>query len=513
MKRSWTAGLLSLVLFMPGAASAADRERAFTILQMNDVYDIFPVPSPRGDGTREGGLAYISTLVREARVKGPVLLMHSGDFLSPSLLSMKLKHKGAHMIEAMNALGFDLVTFGNHEFDMGCPVLADRIRESKFDWVSSNVDLPPAMGLPPGRVTWTRILTVGGLRVGVFGLTVPQAAVAGCPNGTSITFREPLAAARDAVAALQKDKVDLVVALTHLRIETDQELAAAVPGIDLIVGGHEHEVIVSLVGETLITKAGENATGLGEIGVRAVRSKEGLVVAKSWRRVPVDPASITPDAALDARLDKYRKELEPFDVVVGQAAVPLDIREETVRDAESNLADAAADLMRTKLGADVALLNGGSFRDDRVIPAGPLTRADIYTMLPFANEVVSVRVTGAQLREALENGVRMVGQRAGRFPQVSGLRFRFDPKAPRGERVLSVEVGGAPLEPERTYLLATTDFMVRPGNIDGYVLPQEIVGRTIGVAELLEEALQKGPIGAPADGRITLGARAPAPAR
>ena len=89
--------------------------------------------------------------------------------------------------------------------------------------------------------------------------------------------------------------------------------------------------------------------------------------------------------------------------------------------------------------------------------------------------------------------------------------FRFDPKAPRGERILSVEVGGAPLDPERTYLLATTDFMVRPGNIDGYVLPQEIVGRTIGVAELLEEALQKGPIGAPADGRITLGARPPVP--
>jgi 5'-nucleotidase/UDP-sugar diphosphatase len=510
MKRWWWRGMLGLALLAgpASAAGAGERVRAFTILQMNDVYDVFPVTSEQGDGSRAGGLAYVSTLVRAERGKGPVLVLHSGDFLSPSLLSMKLKHKGAHMIEAMNAIGFDLVTFGNHEFDMGCPVLADRIRESRFGWVSANVELPAAMALPSGKVAATRVLEIAGLRVGVFGLTVPQAAVAGCPGDSSITFRDPIAAGREAVEALRKQKVDLVVGLTHLRLETDRQLAAEVPGIDLIVGGHEHEVIVTVEGGALITKAGENATGLGEIGVRAVRVKDGVVAAKSWRRVPVDPARLAADPALEAQLDKYRRELEPFAVVVGQAAVPLDIREETVRDAESNMGDYAADLMRAKLGTDVALLNGGSFRDDRVIPAGPLTRADIYTMLPFANEVVSVPVTGRQLLEALENGVRQAGQRAGRFPQVSGLRFRFDPKAPAGRRVLAVEVGGAPLDPERTYLLATTDFLIRPGNVDGYTLPGGVVARATGVAELLEEALQKGPIGSPADGRIVAEAHA-----
>lgn len=510
MNRGFFRSFLAVGVLFGLARTVPAREavHTFTILQLNDVYDVFPVPAAGGGDAREGGLAYVRTLAQQERAKGPVLFLHAGDFLSPSLLSQKLKHKGGQMIVAMNGLGLDLATFGNHEFDLGCAVLADRIKESRFPFVSSNVDLPPAMALPAGRVADHRVIEIAGLRVGFFGLTVPQHPVPGC-GGESITFRDPLDAARRAVAALEQEKVDLIIGLTHLRVADDEALAAALPNVDLIVGGHEHEVIVTLAGRTLITKAGANATGLGRIGVRAVKAKSGWVVEKSWERIPVDPAILPADGEMVARLAPYQKELEAFARVIGRTEVPLDIREEVVREGESSLGDFLADLMRTSVGADVALLNGGSFRDDRVIPAGPLTLADLYTMLPFENEILVVRVTGQQLWEALENGVSLAGQAAGRFPQVSGLRFTFDPQAPVGNRVLSVRIGDAPLEPDRSYRLAATDFLVQRGSIDGYTLPQEIESRGGHLTEMLESALAQAPIRAAIDGRIQAGRRVP----
>ena len=151
-------------------ARAADPVHTFTIVHLNDVYEIFPLPARVADGYEpRGGLAHVGTLLRDARQRGPVLVLHAGDFLSPSLLSIKFKHKGAQMIEAMNALAIDMATFGNHEFDFGCRTLAERIHQSTFPWIAANVTLPPDLTFPDGKVLPYRVVTIAGLRVGSSG--------------------------------------------------------------------------------------------------------------------------------------------------------------------------------------------------------------------------------------------------------------------------------------------------------------------------------------------------------
>jgi 5'-nucleotidase len=493
--------LLSLFLILVFSVRAqAEPVHSFTIIQLNDVYEVLPV-AVDGGAHKLGGLAYAGTLIQQARRRGPVLVLHAGDFLSPSLLSQKLKHKGSQMIDAMNALHIGMVTFGNHEFDMGCQVLADRMKQSKFAWVSANVDLPAAMNLPPGKVRPYYVIQVAGLKVGIFGLTVPLQPITGCGD-TPITFRDPLVTAQQIVPKLKKQGVDLIIALTHLRIDQDQEIAATLPDIDLTVGGHEHEVIVTTVGKTLITKAGANALGLGLVGVRAVRTDQGWVVEKRWNRETVDPSTVKASPRISAVLAPYEKEMEPFSEVIGETLVPLDIREETVRESESNLGDYIADIMRAEMQTDVALLNGGSFRDDRIIPAGKITLADLYTMMPFQNQLLAVEITGEQLAAALENGVSLAGDAAGRFPQISGMSFKFDPGKPVGQRVSAMQIGGTPPDPQKLYTLAATDFLVNHGTIDGYKLPQKALKTGGDLNELIVASLRKGPISPVIEKRI-----------
>lgn len=496
--------LIVYCIFFSTAAMAGEKVHTLTLLQMNDVYELFPVPAEIDGATvPRGGLSHAATLIEQKRNEGPTLLLYAGDLLFPSLLSNKLKHQGAQMISALNLLRVDLATFGNHEFDQGCRVLATRLAESIFPWVSANVDFPPEASLPADRVRPYRVLSIAGLRVGIFGLTIPLAPVGGCgPN--PITFRDPIEAAREAVSSLKKEKVDLIFALTHLPMAQDRALAEALPEIDLIVGGHDHNVMDSLVGKTLITKAGENATGLGSVGIKAARAGRGWVIEKSWRRIPVDPSRVAADPKVEAALAPYAEELASFHQVIGQTAVSLDLREETVREQESNFGDYVSDVLRSFMGADAALINGGAFRDDRILKPGPFTLRDLYLALPYQNEMVTIEITGRQLIEALENGVSLSGKRSGRFPQVSGISFTFDPRQPAGRRVTEVKINGQVVEPDRTYTLATVDFLARRGEIDGYAFQTRPVVRSGG--ELNEAILQAlktmGPIRNEVEGRI-----------
>ena len=495
--------LLALALLLAAPVAAGPRH-AFRIVSVNDVDSLDPVPSPTGGGAWEprGGLVHAASVVERLRREGPALVLHAGDFLSPSLLSNRLRHRGAQMVEALNALRPGLVTLGNHEFDFGCAVLADRLRESRFAYVSANVRLPPGLGLSPGRVGPWRVVEVAGLRVGVFGLTVPLEPVGGCAAGP-IRFEETLPAARRAVRALERQGVDLVVALTHQSMADDVALARALPRIDVVVGGHDHEGMQRLVGRTLIVKAPASATEVAVVGVEAARDAAGaLVVARSYETVPVDPATVPPQPRLREVARRYEAELRPYAEVVGATSVALDVREDVVRGRESNFANLVADAAREAVGAEVALVNGGAFRADRVLPPGPVTLGDLWAALPFENEVVAVPVTGAELRRALENGVSRAGQQDGRFPQVSGLRLLFDPALPPGGRVLRVEVGERPLEDDRTYVLATTAYLTEPGGIDGYELPQRVLRHGGTLDEAVRRAFAGGPVAPAAEGRL-----------
>ena len=222
----------------------------------------------------------------------------------------------------------------------------------------------------------------------------------------------------------------------------------------------------------------------------------------------VNTVSVAPDPRLQASVDAYLGGLEQeLDVEIGSTTVELDSRRSTVRSRESAIANLFADAMRAATGADVALTNGGGIRADKVYPPGTtLLRRDIRSELPFGNKTILLEVTGADLLAALENGVGGVEMGAGRFPHVSGMAFRFDASKPPGSRVAGVTVGGEPLDPSRTYRLATNDFLGRGG--DGYDMfaaaPRLIdaAAGTLMAAQVIEAVAAAGEIAPRTEGRI-----------
>ena len=421
-----------------------------TLLSVNDVYALEPSAAGRG------GLARLATKVREIRRESRhTLFTLSGDTLSPSLMSTLFK--GRQMIEAWNLLGLDAATFGNHEFDFGSDLLLTRHRESRFLWLSANV-LDRAGQVPFGgaRAAWVKQL--GGMRVGLVGVTAPETAFTSNP-GPDVEFLEPIAAARAALGLV--GDVDLRVALTHLELARDEVLARALP-LHVILGGHDHDPMVVQTGPTLILKAGADAVNLGQVEYELPCG--GRPLQRRHHLVPI--TSAIPEAA-DVRdlVERYTATLrQELDRPVGKAEIALDGREGEVRRRETNLGNFVTDVMRARLSADVAVLNAGALRGNRLVPEGPLTRADLHGLFPFGNVLTLVEVKGVTLRQALERAVSRYPRPPGFFLQVSGLGFVFDPARVPGERVLAVTVGDRPLDPARTYTLALVDYLARGGD-------------------------------------------------
>jgi len=479
------------------AAAPAERSARVTILQLNDLYDIMPV-----EKGKKGGLARIATLRdRIAKDSPDVVLVLAGDFLSPSTMSSVFQ--GSQMVDTLNAVGLDLVTFGNHEFDFGEQITQQRMQESRFAWVSSNV-LDPTTGLPFGNAVSFVLRDVGGIRVAFIGLTTPETRVLS-KGAKNLKFLDPVAAAKDVVARARRAKADVIVALTHQDMADDKQLAAAVPEIDVILGGHEHDPLDSKVGKTLILKTGSEAVSLGRIDLLVSDGKDGRRVEAKWELIAVT-AEIPEKPEVAALVKSYEARMASrLSVVAGATSVPLDTRNEVVRVKESPVGNLIADLMREAMQADVALVNGGGIRGNAVTPAGPLTRGDVLKILPFANKIVKLEVTGETLRAALENGLSQHERTAGRFPHVSGLRYVFDPKKPAGSRLVSATVGGKLLDPAARYSVATFEFLMGGG--DGYAMLQQakvLVTPMYGPmdSDLILDRLKAGPIAPVADGRI-----------
>jgi 2',3'-cyclic-nucleotide 2'-phosphodiesterase (5'-nucleotidase family) len=307
------------------------------------------------------------------------------------------------------------------------------------------------------------------------------------------------------VAHAQRAKADLIVALTHQNMVDDQRLAAAIPAIDLVLGGHEHVPLDAKVGKTLILKVGAEGVALGRIDVLVKFGKGGRQVETKWELIAVTD-EIPDQPRVAALMKQYEGQMAAqLNAVAGATSTPLDTRNEIVRVRESPVGNLIADLLREAVQADVALVNGGGIRGNAVTPAGSLTRGDVLRILPFANKIVKLDLTGATLRAALENGLSQIETTAGRFPQVSGLRFTFDPKKPAGYRLVAVTVGDRPLDPAAHYTLATFEFLLGGG--DGYAMLKEgkvLVNAQSGPmdSDLILERLKAGPIAPATDGRI-----------
>jgi 5'-nucleotidase len=431
-----------------------------TLLQVNDVYQFAPVDL----GTR-GGLARVLTLKKEIEKQSPnTLFLLSGDTISPSVES--ITYKGAQMIDAWNTAGLDYSTFGNHEFDFGPDVLRQRMKESKFKWIVANV-IDKKTGKPFGDAPPFVIREFDGVKVGIFGLTLEETKITSRP-GPDVEFLNPCETARKMVSEIHDRGVKTVIALTHLSMSEDKEVARC-SGVDVIIGGHEHTLLESASGGAPIFKMTADARELGQIDLN-ISKNTGAVESIDWKVIPVtDKTKDDPQFAAINR--KYGALLEELSQVVGRSSVDLDARSAIGRTQETNVGDFIADAFRTATGADVGLMNGGSIRADEIIRAGPLTKRDVLSILPFKNRVVKVELSGATLRQVLEHGVARSAEDAepGRFPQVSGIKFTFDATRPPGSRIVSLTVNGKSLDEKKAYTLAASDYIAIDGG-DGYAM-------------------------------------------
>src|ERR1041384_5765150 len=453
---------LALVLFITAIFSIAAQEKTqcnikVTLLQVNDVYQFAPV-----DNGKSGGLGRVLTLIKPIRQQNPnTLLMMAGDTISPSVES--ITHKGAQMIEAWNAIGLDYATFGNHEFDFGPDVLVDRIKESKFSWIAANV-IDTRTGQPFGDAKRYVVREFGGVKVGLFGLVLPETKITSKP-GANVEFRNPCDIAKEVVSELHGQGVKVVVALTHLSMREDKEVARC-SGVNLIIGGHEHTLLESHAGNAPIFKMTADARELGRFDLN-ISPTTGELESIDWRVIPVDSSTQeAPEFAAVYR--KYAPLLAELAKPVGSTSVALDARSLESRTRETNVGDFVADAFRKSTTSDVGFMNGGSIRPDDVIGPGQLTMRDVLSILPFKNKLVKIEVTGATLRAALEHGVSRSAEdsQPGGFPQVSEVQFSFDASRPAGARLVDVKVNGVPLDDAKKYTLATTTFVALDGGDD-----------------------------------------------
>jgi 5'-nucleotidase len=456
---------LALALFLTAFFSIAAQEKPpcnikVTLLQVNDVYQFSPV-----DRGTAGGLARVLTLTKSIRQENPnTLFMMAGDTISPSVES--ITYKGSQMIDAWNAAGLDYATFGNHEFDFGPDVLRERIKESKFGWIAANV-IDTTTGKTFGDVPPYVIREFSGVKVGIFGLVLPDTKTTSRP-GPNVEFRNACETAKQVVSELHGQGAKVVIALTHLSMREDKEVARCAD-VDVIIGGHEHTLLESLAGRAPIFKMTADARELGQIDLN-ISKETGKLESIDWKVIQVD-SKIQEAPEFAAVYRKYANLLDELARQVGRSSVELDARSAQNRTRETNVGNLVADSFRKALAADVGLMNGGSIRADELIPAGRVTVRDVLSILPFKNKLVKIEVTGAMLRAALEHGVSRTapGAEPGGFPQVSGIQFSFDASKSPGSRVLDVKVNGQPLNETRKYTLATSTFLALDGG-DGYTM-------------------------------------------
>ncbi|MBN1203679.1 MAG: bifunctional metallophosphatase/5'-nucleotidase [Myxococcaceae bacterium] len=504
----WPSWVLALLLGSGCTLKLKPSEPAETVridlLHLNDVYQFTPL-----EQGRVGGLARVSTLRKRLLAKSEhTLTLFAGDTLAPSVESIiEVDGKplqGQQMIDAWNALGVDYAVPGNHDFDFGDTVLRERIKASRFPWLASNI-FDNHTGRPFEGLHDYLLLQLGGVKVGLFGLLLPDTEVSSSVSQDT-NIRDICSTARPIVSRLRAQGATVIIALTHLDLEQDRELARCAP-VDVIIGGHEHERIEDRSTGVPIFKVAADGVELGHVTLE-VNGRSGALRKLDWEVLPVTSAVPEDPAFLEA-MKRYAPLIAELSEPVGHPPVPLEARKAAVRSQETNLGSLVADALRAAAGTDVALVNGGAIRGDTVFPAGELTRREMLSIFPYRDQLVRLQVSGATLLAALENAVSKSAEDAepGRFLQVSGLRFAFDPSRPRGQRVLCATVAGKPLSPAATYSLATLSFLA--GGKDGYEmfrgLPSSAAlqeGRT--PRDVLSDALRSGvpPPMQQGDGRI-----------
>lgn len=531
---------IALVVGLVGPAAANGHPRpggpATRTIQILNVSDFHGQLDPVGD-PGYGGAAALAEYFRQERAINPnTLLLTSGDAVgaSPPLSSF---FQDMPTIEWMNLVGFNADTLGNHNFDHGLERLQAQIDAARFSYVSANLDIPKGelKGVRPYR-----IFNVAGVRVAVIGLTnpeTPEIVSVGALGGITIT--DPLEAAMKARADAYKKGARVFVLLPHMGVThidpiTDEasgpliDLAEGLTGFDLILGDHTNVKFEGRINGALVTENRSKGRTYSRVVLEVdPHPRTGLVLSSEVTFIDPLTSAVTPDPATLNLLAPYRAALaEALDGLIGEATTlfPRGGSPAVERVAENALGNLITDAMRARYGTDFAFITGGGIRSTlpgtylpqsmllrratsgyAVGPPYDLVKGDAYEVLPFGNTAVTRTVTGSQLWAMLEHGVGNMPSAAGKFPQVSGLKFTFDDSGPAGSRVKSVTRadGVTPIDKDGTvYTLATFDFY--NGGGDGYAMLADGTGLPgeLDATILLEYIQELGTVEPTIEGRI-----------
>lgn len=511
--RTWA--IVCLIAALPAFSADKAHTVSVTILYSNDFHAaIAPMKATwLVDQPDIGGAANFAGWVDAMRRLEPnAFLFDSGDLYTGQAISFLTR--GQALIDFFKTVGYDAVCYGNHEFDYGIPGALKYSEQEPFPVLSANLFYKKD-GRPFAKPY--AIIERNGIRIAVIGIFGVDAKPSTGPAiWDTLDVKDPAQVLNELVPKLRQ-QADLVVVLAHQGetgpmqadaeahpevqrdFDADKKLVEAVPGIDVFVGGHAHRGIeVPWVGPkngTIVVQTYGRGTTLGVLRLTLDRARH-KVVAHGGGLVRVTPGVFSPTPQQMAVIRVWDDKADKMAAqIVGTATAPLHRN----YDGESPLGDLITDAMLWKAGAQVAFENAGGIRGD--LEAGPLTRGELIGAAPFINSLVTMQMTGAQVRDVLEQSLTLkVG-----MMQAAGVRIKYDLSRPEYHRLLSVEVGGAPLDDVKTYRVVTNSFVARGG--DHYeIFTQASNAKDSGelVSDLLFEYVKaKGTVEAPNGARMT----------
>lgn len=490
--------LLAATSLLALTATSAHAEFSLTLLHTNDfhsriepinAYDSSCGAEDAAEGKCFGGSARLDTAIKAQRsliedAGGHVLLVDGGDQFQGTLFYTYYKGKAA--AELMNSLGYDAMTVGNHEFDDGPEVLRGFMDSVDFPVLLANADVSNEPQLADVLLP-SIIIEKSGEQIGLVGLTPADTPDLASP-GPNITFSDPITALTAEVATLEAQGVTKIVALSHSGYMIDLDIAKNVAGIDVIVGGHSNTFLSNTnedaVGPypTMVTGPDGNQTAivqayaygkyLGELNV--TWNDDGTLASASGEPLVMD-GTVAENEALKARIAELAGPLEEIrQEIVAETSAVIDGDRNNCRVKECTMGNLVADAMLARVadqGIQIAIANSGGLRAS--IDAGPVTMGEVLTVLPFQNLLSTFELKGSDVVAALENGVSQVEEVKGRFAQVAGLRYSWDPKvAPMEGRIQTVEVmmdgSWQAIDPDAVYGVVSNDFLRKGG--DGYAV-------------------------------------------
>lgn len=433
------------------------------ILFTDDIHGtVLPSPSKQNPMENKGGMSMLSSIIKEKKSEAPSLLLDAGDWAQGTFVGGH--DKGETIVKLMNALGYDASAIGNHEFDWGTSNLEKLSQIAEFDVLASNIMKED--GSPVGSIAPHVIKEINGVKVGIIGAVSEDTPFeTSSQNTAGIEFGLPSDTVADSVKELKEQGAEAIILLSHCGTEADIQLAKKTEGIDLIISGHDHGTLASPIksGNTTIVEAGPHTSNIGSIDMY-VDKKTGKTSFVNHNLTPIDSKHSKPDPEFEAVLKPVNEKLDKImNEKIGETSVSISRKGDSAESVAGNL---VTDGIREATGADVAFVNTAAMK--REIPAGAITFGKVCELIPYENEIVTVEMTGEQLKAVLEDSAshaEEIPKYGNRYAlQCSGIRETVNPFRQIGDRCHSITINGEPIDLNKTYKVASIDYLVTGSN-------------------------------------------------